>query len=195
MKNILILTAVILVQACAFTDATLTVVHDPEANYKSPLGDVATMQFNTPELHDNRQDKERIGWKKNGYGTQTANISTSEPVETILSNAIKTRLTKNGYSVLENGRDKITGTVNQFWFDSDINFWTVEFSGDVQCTLQFVDTENETSFYQAEYSCTYSEKKAGGLEKTWQIITGKAVEKLVDDLVFDEDLAEALANF
>ena len=92
-------------------------------------------------------------------------------------------------------RSWVTGTVDRFWFDTDMNFWTVEFIGDVQCTLNFIDLVSGTSIYSASYSGTYKEKTAGGLEKTWTGVMSKAIEKLIEDIVFDEELTVALSEF
>ena len=73
-----------------------------------------------------------------------------------------------------------------------MNFWTIEFIGDVQCDLRFIDTESGNQFYSSSYSGTYSEKVGAGLNKTWQRILNKAVDKLIEDIVFDEELAEAI---
>lgn len=30
--------------------------------------------------------------------------------------------------------------VDRFWFDLDVNMWTVKFIGDVQCTVDFIES-------------------------------------------------------
>ena len=115
-------------------------------------------------------------------------------MEQIITDAITTGLLKNGHSVVDNGQIKIEGKLNRFWFEIDTNFWTVEFTGDVQCQLKFIDTETNKEIYSSSYSGQHSLKKAGGAKKTWQIVMSKAVDALIEDIVFDEDLAEALEN-
>jgi hypothetical protein len=34
--------------------------------------------------------------------------------------------------------------------------------------------------------------KVGGLDKTWSEVMGKALDKLIEDVVLDEDLADAV---
>ena len=194
MKKNLLIFLTIFIQACAFTDATLDVSHDPEASFVGPLEQIESLTFSDPILEDKRVDRDRIGWKKNGYGMNTADIMTAEPVTDIVSKAITAGLSDNGHKQSENGRIAISGTLNRFWFETDMNFWTVEFIGDVQCSLNFVDTLTNTTIYSSDYAGNYSEKKAGGLNKTWQRIMGKAVDKLVEDIIFDEDLLEAIES-
>lgn len=195
MKRILIIAAMLLLQACAFTDSTLKVEHDTAVDITGPISEAGAIAFSAPQLEDARLDKARIGWKKNGYGMNTADITSEQAVDVILENAIIDAIKDNGHTVTDDGRVLITGTVDRFWFDTDMNFWTVEFIGDVQCTLNFVDSATNTPIYSSSYSGTYKEKTAGGLEKTWTEVMSKAIDKLIEDIVFDEDLKDALAEY
>lgn len=195
MNKLILMIAVLFIQACAFTDATLKVAHDPDVNIKGPMSQVQGISFTSPRLEDARLDKARIGWKKNGFGANTAEITSEQPVNVIVERAIIDAIRDNGHMLAENGQVAITGTVDRFWFETDVNFWTVEFIGDVQCSLDFIDSASNTSIYKSSYSGTYKEKKAGGLEKTWTEVLGKAVDNLIEDIVFDEDLTEALERY
>lgn len=192
MKLFIAICAVLLLQACAFTDATLDVHHSKDANFNGPLSEVQKNSFQLDKLDDKRTDRARIGHKKNGYGQNTADISTTMPVVNIVQDAISAGLTANGHSVAADGRVKVSGDLEKFWFETDMNFWTVEFIGDVQCSLTFTDSLTNNIIYSATYKGTYSEKKAGGLEATWTQIMNKALDKLIEDVVYDEELAEAL---
>ena len=48
------------------------------------------------------------------------------------------------------------------------------------------------SIYKSKYSGNYSDTKAGGLEKTWTEVMNKALDKLIESIVLDEELAAAL---
>jgi len=195
MKKLLVLAAILSLQACAFTDATLKVEHDSGVNITGPVSEAGSIAFSAPQLKDARLDKTRIGWKKNGFGQNTADITSEEPVNAIVENAIIDAIRDNGHTVADKGQINITGTVDRFWFDTDINFWSVEFIGDVQCTLDFIDAATDKSIYQSSYSGNYKEKTAAGYTQTWTEVMNKAVDKLIEDIVFDEDLKDALAGF
>ena len=194
MKKIAFIISVLLIQACAFTDATLNVSHTPEMKSKGPISDLSSISFSPPEVEDTRIDKERIGWKKNGYGQNTADIYTSVPVEKIVSEAVTEGLIQNGHAVVDDSQIKVEGKVDRFWFETDVNFWTVEFIGDIQSTLSFINNESGEEFYSSTYKGSYSEKVGGGLEKTWTRIMSMAVDKLVEDVMFDEDLLDAISD-
>ena len=187
MKKLILLIIVINLSACAFTDAQINVQHGPEADYTGPIQDLESKVFSLSALTDNRQDKERIGWKKNGYGKNTANITTANSIEEIIANGITEGLIQNGHTISKNGNVTIEGSVDKFWLEFDANFWTIEFIGETQCSLIFINTLTKEKIYQSTYSGTYSEKKAGGLTGTWEEIMSKAVDKLVEDIMFDEN--------
>lgn len=195
MKKLVAIAAILLIQACAFTDATLQVEHDDEVNITGPISEVGGIVFSVPQLEDARLDKARIGWKQNNFGMNTADITTEQSVDVILENAIIDAIKDNGHSVAEDNQVRITGTVERFWFETDLNFWSIEFIGDVQCTLEFFDSETNSSIYSSSYSGTYKEKTAAGYVKTWTEVMGKAIDKLIEDIVFDEDLKDALATY
>lgn len=195
MKNIILCLLVIFTSACAFTDAKLKVSHDPSGDIEGPISEAPKINFSAPKLEDARQDKIRIGWKKNGFGANTADITTEKPVEKIVEEALIDAVNDNGHNISDSPDVRVTGTVDRFWFDFDPNFWTVEFMGDVQCTLTFTDATTNDTIYESQYSGSYKKKTGGGLEKTWTEVMNGALKKLIEDIVFDEDLAEALEEY
>lgn len=195
MYKLLLITLALLSQACAFTDATLPVQHDNNANIIGPVSDIGKITFTSPQLDDTRTDKQRIGWKKNSYGQQTASIYTEQPVHKILENAITDAINDNGHTISEDGPIIITGSVDRFWFETDINFWTIEFTGDIQCTLNFIDSITSETIYTSAYTGTHKKETGGGLEKTWTEVMGHAVDNLIEEIVFDEELSDALQAY
>lgn len=185
----------LLIQACAFTDSTLPVSHNSDADIVGPISELDTINFSLPTMKDARDDRDRIGFKKNGYGQNTADIFTEQTVEAIIENAIVDTLTDNGHAVLETANIGVTGTVDRFWFEMDVNFVTIEFIGNVQCTLNFVDLTSNETIYTSSYTGSHKKKTGAGLEKTWTNVMNQAVDSLVEGIVFDDELAAALEEY
>ena len=101
MKKIILILLTITLYSCAHTDSVLDVKHDAEMSFAGPIQEIDSLSFLPANLVDDRSDKERIGWKRNGFGQNTANITTSQPVEVILSDGITTGLTQNSHSVVD----------------------------------------------------------------------------------------------
>jgi hypothetical protein len=184
--------AVILLQGCAFTKATLDIAATPGVKVAGPISDIPSLQLVAPALDDKRIDRARIGWKRNGYGQNTADITSLKPVDEIIENAVSKAFTDNNHKIDSTGPIRIIGSVERFWFETDVNFWTVGFIGDVRCNLEFVDSRTSQTIYKGEYAGTHSETKAGGLEKTWTLVMNQAVDKMIESIVLDEKLADAL---
>jgi hypothetical protein len=190
--RIVLLLAVVLIQGCAFTTARLNIAARPNTDFKGPLSQVAPTKFDVQALTDTRSDKQRIGWKKNGYGSNTADILSTRPVTDLVAEAIRAGLQQNGHAVALPADITISGTVTRFWFEVKPNFWTIEFTGNVECDLQFVRSGANKEVYKSRYSGTYTRKTGGGLEATWTEVMDASLEKLVEDIVFDANLIEAL---
>jgi uncharacterized lipoprotein YajG len=195
MMRVFLLAAVFaLVQGCAFGTARLNVAARPSTSFKGPLSQVAPLSFDVMPLEDARSDKARIGWKKNGYGQNTADIVTIRPVAELVAEAIRAGLQQNGHTASVPANINISGSVTRFWFEVKPNFWTVEFTGNVECDLEFVSTRTGMTVYKSRYSGTYTDKTGGGLEATWTQVMDASIEKLVEDIVFDANLIEALTT-
>jgi len=195
-QNILAFAAIVtLLSGCAFTPAQLDVQATPETRVAGPLSETAPIKFRATQLEDARPDKARIGYKKNTYGQNTADITTVKPVDQIVAATIDKALTDSGHPMGDDGIIQIVGTVDRFWFDMDVNFWTIKFIGEVACTLDFIDPQTKQSIYKSKYAGSYNEDKAGGLEKTWTEVMGKALDKLIEDIILDEALADAVREF
>jgi Uncharacterized lipoprotein len=191
-RAISLLLVAALIQGCAFSTARLNIAARPDANLKGPLSQVAPMKFDIKPLEDARPDKARIGWKKNGYGQNTADILSTRPVTELVAEGIRAGLQQNGQTVGIPSDINISGSVTRFWFEVKPNFWTVEFTGNVECDLEFVSNRTNTVIYKSRYSGTYTKKTGGGLEATWTEVMDASIEKLVEDIVFDANLIEAL---
>jgi hypothetical protein len=190
--RIILLLAVILVQGCAFTTARLDIAARPNTDFKGPISQVAPTKFDVQALTDARSDKARIGWKKNGYGSNTADILSTRPVTDLVAEAIRAGLQQNGHTLALPADITVSGSVTRFWFEVKPNFWTIEFTGNVECDLQFVRAGQNNEVYKSRYSGTYTRKTGGGLEATWTEVMDASLEKLVEDIVFDANLIEAL---
>ena len=192
MKTICLLLVLALTQGCAFTTARLKIAVRPDTSFKGPLSQVAPIKFDIKPLEDARSDRARIGWKRNGYGKNTADILSTRPVTELVAEGIRAGLNQNGQTVGIPSDVNISGSVTRFWFEVKPNFFTIEFTGNVECDLEFVSNRTNTLVYKSRYSGTYTKKTGGGLEATWTEVMDASLEKLVEDIVFDANLIEAL---
>lgn len=192
MKTLGIVVLLSVLQGCAFTTARLDVGVRPDAAFKGALSQVPPVKFDVKPLADARTDTTRIGVKKNGFGQETAPILANRPVTDIVADGIRAGLKQNGHTVSMPSDVNVSGSVTRFWFDFKPNFWTIEFTGNIECDLEFTSGTDNQTIYKSRYSGTYTKKTGGGLEATWTEVMDASVEKLVEDIVFDANLIEAL---
>ncbi|MFZ2446092.1 MAG: YajG family lipoprotein [Syntrophobacteraceae bacterium] len=178
---------------CAFTQANLNVKYDSEAARVGPLSSVKSVTLDIQDLVDKRPDKNRIGYKRNGFGQQTADIITAKPVPQIVKEALAAEFSKNGHLVSPTGSSLIlSGDVSSFWFDVQVGFWTLQFMGTVGMDLKVVDRDTGNVLYTRSYQGHYNEESLGGLEGTWERVMNTALERMVRDVSTDSRLVEIL---
>ncbi len=177
---------------CAFTKANLNVAYDPTKAEKGPLSSVMPLKVNIPKLTDSRPNQNIIGRKINGIGMETADVVTKQPVPEITRAALVALFEKNGHLVKESGAQvTVDGEIKEFWLKLQMNVMTIEFMGTETLALNVKDA-NQKTIYSREYQGYYDEKKAAGLNKTWERVMNIALEKLMYQIATDEELAKVL---
>lgn len=187
----LLLSGAVLLGGCAFTQATLNVGY-LEAS-RGPLASVESRRVEIGPFEDKRLERDKIGWKKNGFGQKTAHIVSSRPVPEIVRDALAVEFMKNGHNVGGAPGDvMLSGEIKTFWFDYQINFWTVDFMGTVEVALSVADGEDGAPLLKRTYQGHYTEKSMGGLEGTWERVMNVALERMVRELSTDSKLLQVL---
>jgi uncharacterized lipoprotein YajG len=181
----------LVLQGCALTDAELDVGPEMEAINQGPLSEATPLVFDVNDFEDARDDKERVGYKKNGFGQNMGDIDTAEPVTVIVADAISAAVVANGHTVGDGGI-AIDGVVNRFWIETDINFSNIEIACNIEADMTFTDVASNKAIYSAPYTGSYSDKKQLATEGNFKEIIDGALGALIDEIIYDEDLAEAL---
>jgi Uncharacterized lipoprotein len=145
------------------------------------------------EFKDVRPERDKIGYKRNGYGMKTADIVTQKPVPEIVREAVTAEFSKNGHATAAKTPELVlAGEVNTFWFDTQINFWSVEFMGTVSVDLNLTDGQTGASVLARKYQGHFNEKSLGGLNATWERVMNAALALMIEEMSTDMKLLEAL---
>lgn len=149
----------------------------------------------TLTVTDGREQTDRIGDKRNGYGAVMGAVGTTEPVTDIIASAIDDTFAANGHSVVESGGAlDIAAVVERFWFDYKTGLVTVEFFGDIQVAISAKDPSTGDVVFEDTYKGYYSDKTGGGLSKTWTRIMDTTLAEFSRELSLSTDLAEAFED-
>lgn len=176
---------------CALTDASLEVGSDMTVVNEGPLSEPESLVFRVNQFEDAREDTVRVGYKKNGFGQNMGDIATARPVTEVISDAITAAAIANGHTIGESGI-VIDGVVNRFWIETDINFTNIEMACNIEAEIFFSHPQSNDVFYSATYNGSFSDKKQMGTEGNFTEIIDGALQALIDEIVFDEALAESL---
>lgn len=178
---------------CALTQANLNVVYDKAKSSKGPLSDIPPRQLRIGQFNDVRPERGKIGYKRNGYGMKTADIVTQKPVPEIIRDALIVEFSKNGHVAGDKDSEFVlAGEVTTFWFDSQINFWSVEFMGTVAVDLNVTDGQTGASLLVGKYQGHFNEKSLGGLDSTWERVMNTALALMIEEMSTDMRLLEVL---
>lgn len=187
------LSAVVALGGCAFTTAKLDVGYKEDSASRGPLASVESRQITIDPIVDKRPERDRIGYKKNGFGQRTADILSKKPVPDIVREALALEFAKNGHAVGDSRHDVIvSGEVTSFWFDTQINFWNVDFIGTAAVKLTVSDANTGTELLTRTYQGDYKDTAFGGLEGTWERVMNTALERMVREVATDPKLVQVL---
>lgn len=178
---------------CAFTQANLNVGYDEAKASKGPLSSIPSRQLAIGEFKDVRPERDKIGYKRNGYGMKTADIVTQKPVAEIVCQAVSAEFSKNGHFTNAKTPDLIlAGQVTTFWFDMQLNFWSVEFMGTVAADLTVTNGQTGAPLLTRTYQGHFNEKSMGGLDATWERVMNTALASMIEEMSTDTKLLEVL---
>lgn len=185
--------SMLIMSGCAFTQGNLNVMYTEDNARKGPLSSVKPLNIEIGEFVDKRPETDKIGYKRNGFGQQTAKIVTIKPVPQIIREAISAEFLKNGHLLTsENKNIVIAGKITSFWFDVQMNFWTVEFMGTVSVDLDIIEGQTGTILLTRTYQGHYNEKSMGGLEGTWERVMNTALERMLQQMSTDNKLIQTI---
>jgi hypothetical protein len=178
---------------CAFTDTTLKIGYDEATATRGPLSAVEPRRVEIGPFFDKRPEIDRIGYKKSGFGQKTAKIFSERPVIDIVRDALIAEFTRNGHHRDGSPEFKLVGEVTNFWFDTNIGAFTIEFVGAVGMALNVMDTRTGATVLSRSYQGNYNERSmGGGFGNTWERVLNTALERMIQQIVTDPRLVEAL---
>jgi uncharacterized lipoprotein YajG len=187
--------AALLAGGCAFSPANLNVSYDSTRAKAGPLSSVKPLKVEVGDFADKRPQTDRIGYMRNGFGMETAKVSTTRPAPEIVREAIIAAFNKNGHKV--NGGEKdivVTGAVKTFWFESQVNFWTIEFMGTVDVNVVVQDGRTGRVLLSKEYSGHHNTALLGGYHKEMADVMNAALENLIDQISGDPKLIDVFRS-
>ncbi len=196
MKLIYLGSLLLFVSGCAFSQAELEVKYDQARAKLGPLSSIKSLEIQVAQFEDKRPHDHTIGYKRTGFGTKAGNVVTTRPVTEIVREAIVITLQKNGH-VITNKKEniKISGVVETFWFEYQMNVFTMEFIGTIAVNLTLEDSQTNNSLFSKRYFGHHNAELYSGYHKEMAQVMNSALEDLTTQITTDTQLIEALQSY
>ena len=180
----------ITLSACALTTDRIDIQYRPTEGV-SPVPGAGRITV-AVQVTDQRQDKTKIGSKKNGYGVEMAPILATEDVATTIQNAISRELRARGFQLGSKATVQVSVAVARFANDFKNGF----LAGDAVADL-IMGVSVASSYGKPLYS---RQIVAQGVEPNVQLATGenaklaldRALQKGIASLFEDNAFIQAL---
>jgi hypothetical protein len=167
-------------------------VHYPEARVnRTVLASAPPRRVEVRPVADRRMDTTRIGVKPKNSG----DIVTSRPVADLVREALVLELSKNGHSVVSNGRDVVlAATVEDFRLDEVAGYASTRYVGRVVIALDIVDERTGEILLTRRYVGIKRREIAKASDEARRETMDAALARTMHDLATDPELAKTLAS-
>jgi uncharacterized lipoprotein YajG len=179
-----------LLTGCALTTAQIPLTYIPQSNV-SKLSDAKNITV-TVVVHDQRDSKDAVGAKKNGFGMDMAPIVATNDVATLLKSAIETELNNRGFNLGTSNAVSVVAELSKFYNDFKVGFWAGDAVAEVTMNILIKNQDGEI---------IYSKIISGhGKEPNIQLASGKnamlalnaALKDALDKMFNDPDFIPTL---
>lgn len=163
-------------------------------DYKTgALSSVKPLKIAVETFTDNRQEKGKIGDLRNGYGWKCGNINTARSPQDIVREAVVSVFNKNGHETNSNENNiVISGSVETYWFESQLRMSSVELMGIVDVNMVIKDAHSGKILFCKLYSGHNNIKKGIYGPKEIINVMDSAMENLTDQISNDQQLVDAI---
>ena len=167
-------------------------VHYPQARVnRTVLASAPPRRVEVRPVADRRMDTTRIGVKPKNAG----DIVTSRPVADLVREALVLELTKNGHSVVSNGRDVVlSATVEDFRLDEVAGYASTRYIGRVVIALNMVDERSGDILLTKRYVGIKRRDIDKASDDAMRETMDAALARTMHDLATDPELAKVLAG-
>ncbi len=184
------LLSISLLTGCALTTAQIPLSYIPQCNV-SKLSGTENITV-TVVVHDQRDNKNSVGAKKNGFGMDMAPIVATNDVTTLFKSAIETELINRGFKLGTSNVVSVVAELNKFYNDFKVGFWAGDAVAEVTMNILIKNQNGEI---------TYSKIISGnGKEPNIQLASGEnamlalnaALKDALDKMFNDSDFTVTL---
>ena len=189
----------IALSGCAFSDAHVNPVFTPEPGKKSPLSTIRPLTISIlVDDQRNPNERDRVGDKKNGYGSVTAKVLSDKEPTKILYEGLKAECENNAHQIVDPEGGNVDALIKidlkRYWSDFTIHFFDIEMKGMLDTNVAILNGINQNQLASKPLNSTYRESRQyGGAGAFESALTG-ALFEFIRSFARDPNVLESLRS-
>ncbi len=196
---ILPLLFLIALSGCAFSAAHVSPSYTPEAGKKSPLSTISPLAISIlVEDQRNPGEQDRVGDKKNGYGSVTAKVLSDKEPATILYDALKAECENNAHRIIKSEDGKADALIKiglkRYWSDFAIHFFDIEMKGMLDTDIAILNGADQKQLASKPLNGTYRESRQMAFDGAFEDALKGALLEFIRGFSRDPSVLEALRS-
>lgn len=198
-STILPLLFLIALSGCAFSAAHVRPDYVPEVGKKSPLSTISPLVISIlVEDQRNPSERDRVGDKKNGYGSVTAKVLSDKEPTTILYDALKAECENNAHRIVKSEDGKADALIKiglkRYWSDFAIHFFDIEMKGMLDTEIAISNGTDQNPLVSKPLNGTYHESRQIALDSAFESALNGALLEFIRSFARDPSVLEALRS-
>lgn len=194
---ILPLLFLITLSGCAFSEAHVRPDYTPDAGKKSPLSTISPLMISIlVEDQRNPSERDRVGDKKNGYGSVTAKVLSDKQPTTILYDALKAECENNAHQIVKSKDGKADALIKiglkRYWTDFAIHFFDIEMKGMLDTEIAISNGTDQNPLASKPLNSAYRESRQMALDSAFESALNGALLEFIRNFSRDPSVLEAL---
>ena len=184
---------------CAFSAAHVSPNYTPEAEKKSPLSTISPLAISIL-VEDQRSpdERDRVGDKKNNYGSVTAKVLSDKEPTTILYEALKAECENNAHRIIKPEDGKADALIKiglkRYWSDFAIHFFDIEMKGMLDTDIAILNGADQNQLASKPLNGTYRESRQMAFDGAFEDALKGALLEFIRSFSRDPSVLEALKS-
>jgi hypothetical protein len=189
----------IVLPGCAFMDAHVNPEFSMEPGKRSPLGTIAPMAISI-QVEDQRSpfEQDRVGDKKNNFGSVTAKVISDKAPSSILYDALRAEFEANNHKIVkpDNGNADVLLKVGlkRYWSDFSVHFFEIEMKGSLETDIGLFNAKNQEQIASIPLNSTFRESRQMALDGAFEDALRGALSEYVRSFSRDPNILDAFRS-
>lgn len=194
---ILALLLSIAVSGCALTDAHVKPGFTPEPGKRSPLSTISSLAISI-QVEDQRNpgEQDRVGDKKNNFGSVTAKVLSDKVPTSILYDALKAEFENNAHQIVQTEDRKADALIKiglkRYWSDFAVHFFDIEMKGTLDADIAILNRIDQNQLVSKPLNGTFRESRQIALEGAFESALNGALFEFIRTFSRDPNVLDAL---